>query len=192
MMPILVVTRLPVRATASKSWPPALRQAQEGEVAGRGCCRAPAGEEIALEPQPIVPSPIATPPDHRGGSVAAISEQNHSQIGGQPVGDHCEQRLLRGEADGALGFLDPPGERQRSLAPAHAQYQDLVTIGGRGLVEDQRDRLPGLGQLRQDLAGERFHNRVAAHQIVGQKRGNPLIAHIPAVGLARQPGGQFD
>ena len=120
--------------------------AGQGEVAGRGCCRAPAGEEIALEPQPIVPPAIATPPDHRGGSVEAVSEQNHPQIGGQPAGDHREQLLLRSEADGASGFLDPPGQRQSALAPTHAQHQDLVAIGGLGLVKDQRDGLPGLGQ----------------------------------------------
>ena len=165
--------------------------AGQGEVAGRGCCRAPAGEEIALEPQPIVPSPIATPPDHLGGSVEAVGEQDH-QIGGQPAGDHREQLLLRGEADGALGLFNPPGQRQSTLAPTHAQHQDLVAIGGLGLVEDQRDGLPGFGQPGQDLAGERFHNRVAAHQIIGQKLGNPLISHVPAIGFPRQPGGQFD
>src|ERR1700756_4100455 len=45
---------------------------RQGEVAGGGFCRAAAGEEIALEPQAIVPSLIATPPDHRGGSVEAV------------------------------------------------------------------------------------------------------------------------
>ena len=163
--------------------------AGQSEAAGRGFCCAPAGEEIALEPQAIVPPAIVTPPDHRGGSVEAVSEQHHPQIGRQPAGDHREQLFLRGEADGARGFLDPPGQRQRSLAPPHAQHQDLVAIGGRGLVEDQRDRLPGLGQPGQDLAGERFHDRIAAHQVIGQKPGNPLIAHVPAIGLPRQPGG---
>ena len=141
--------------------------AGQSEAAGCGLCRAPAGEKIALEPQPIIPSPIATPPDHRGGSVEAVSEQNHPQISRQPAGDDREQLFLRGEANGALGLFDPPGQRQSALAPTHAQHQDLVAIGGRGLVEDQRDRLPGLGQPGQDLAGERFHNRVAAHQVIG-------------------------
>src|ERR1700750_2098432 len=50
--------------------------AGQGEVAGRGCCRAPAGEEIALEPQPIVPPAIATPPDHLGGSVEAVGDHD--------------------------------------------------------------------------------------------------------------------
>src|ERR1700760_3334614 len=54
--------------------------ARQGEVAGGGFCRAAAGEEIALESQPIVPPAIATPPDHRGGSVEAASEQNHPRI----------------------------------------------------------------------------------------------------------------
>jgi hypothetical protein len=84
------------------------------------------------------------------------------------------------------------GQRQSALTPAHAQHQDLVSIGGFGLVEDQRDGLPGLGQPDQDLAGERFHNHVAAHQSVGQKPGNPLISHVPAFGFSPQPGGQFD
>src|ERR1700761_7923889 len=86
--------------------------AGQGEVAGGGFCRAPAGEEIALEPQAIVPSLIATPPDHRRGSVEAVSEQNHPQIGRQPAGDHREQLLLRSEANGARGFLDPPSQWQ--------------------------------------------------------------------------------
>src|ERR1700749_3706106 len=49
--------------------------AGQSEGAGRGFCRAAAGDEIVLEPQPIVPPAIATPPDHRGGSVEGISEQ---------------------------------------------------------------------------------------------------------------------
>ena len=50
---------------------------RQGERAGRGPCCAPVGDEVALEPQAIVPPAIATPPDHFGGSVEAISEQNH-------------------------------------------------------------------------------------------------------------------
>jgi len=90
--------------------------AGQGETAGGGSCRTPAGDEIALEPQPIVPPAIATPPDHLRGSVEAISEQDHSLIRRQPVGDHREQLLLRSEANGALGLFDPPemlwGERR--------------------------------------------------------------------------------
>jgi hypothetical protein len=77
-------------------------------------------------------------------------------------------------------------------APAHAQHQDLVAIGGLGLVEDQPDRLAAFGQPRQDLAGERLHDLVAAHQIVGQKPRNPLIAHVPARRRARQAGRQLN
>ena len=57
-----------------------------------------------------------------------------------------EQLLLRGEADGALGLFNPPGQRQSALTPTHAQHQDLVAIGGLGLVEDQGNRCitPGL------------------------------------------------
>jgi hypothetical protein len=77
-------------------------------------------------------------------------------------------------------------------APTHAQHQDLVAIGGLGLIEDQRDRLAAFRQPRQNLAGERLHDLVAAHQIVGQEPRNPLIADVPAIGLARQAGRQLD
>src|ERR1700760_2115096 len=60
--------------------------AGQSEVAGGGLCRAPAGDEIALEPQAIVPPAIATPPDHRGGSVETISEQDHGLSRTQPAG----------------------------------------------------------------------------------------------------------
>src|ERR1700757_2462988 len=94
--------------------------AGQSEGAGRGLCRAPAGEEIAFEPQPIVPPAIATPPDHRGGSVEAISEQDYGLTRRQPVGAPREHLWWRSEADGALGLFNPPGQRQSALAPAHA------------------------------------------------------------------------
>src|SRR5215470_7779980 len=68
-------------------------------------CRAPASEEIALEPQAIVPPVIATPPDHRGGSIEAVSEQDHGLTRRQPAGDDREQLFLRREADCALGLF---------------------------------------------------------------------------------------
>jgi len=67
-----------------------------------------------------------------------------------------------------------------------------VAIGGFGLIEDQRDRPAAFRQPRQDLAGERLHDLIAAHQIIGQKPRNPLITHVPAIGLARQPSRQLD
>src|SRR5246127_3083495 len=73
--------------------------AGQSEGAGRGFCRAAAGEEIALEPQPIVPPAIATPPDHRGGSVEAVSEQNHGLTRRQPASDDREELWLAGEAE---------------------------------------------------------------------------------------------
>src|ERR1700751_5240503 len=69
--------------------------------------------------------------------------------------------------------------------PAHTQHQDVVAIRGLGLIAKQRDGLPGFGQPGQDLAGERFHNRVAEYQNIGQKPGNPLIADVPAIGRPR-------
>jgi site-specific DNA recombinase len=118
---------------------------RQGERAGRGPCCAPVGDEVALEPQAIVPSLLSAPPDHLGGSVEAVGKQDHGLTRGPPAGHHFEQLLLRGEADGTLGLRDPPGQRQRTLAPAHAQHQDLVAIGDLGLVEDQRDRVSGFG-----------------------------------------------
>src|SRR6201995_6071786 len=73
--------------------------AGQSEAAGCGLCRAPAGEKIAPEPQPIIPSPIATPPDHRGGSVEAGSELNPPKRSRQPAGDDREQLFLRVEAN---------------------------------------------------------------------------------------------
>ena len=165
---------------------------RQGERASRGPCCAPVGDEIAFEPQAIVPPAIATPLDHRRGSIEAISEQNHGLTRRQPLGDHCEQLLLRGEADGALGLLNPPGQRQSTFAPAHTQHQDLMTVAGLGLIKDQGQRIPGFGQPGQDLAGEWLHDFIATHHVIGQKPGNPLISHIPAIGLARKPGRQFD
>ena len=72
--------------------------AGQRERAGCGSCRAPAGKEIALEPQPIIPSLLSAPSDHLGGSVQAIGEQDHGLIGGQPAGDPLAQRLLCGQA----------------------------------------------------------------------------------------------
>ena len=167
----------------------ALLKFLQGECASRGPCRPQAGDKVALEPQPIVPSAITTPADHLGGSVEAVGEQDHGLPHRQPAGDHFEQLLLCGKADGALGLRNPPRKRQGAFAPAHAQHQNLVVIGGLGLVKDQWDRLPALGQPRQDLAGERRHDVIAAHQAICQKPRNPLISHIPAIGRTRQPGG---
>src|SRR6201993_3540486 len=69
--------------------------AGQSEVPGGGFCRVAAGDEIALEPQPIVPPAIATPADHRGGSVEAVSEPNHGLTRRPPAGDRREKLLLR-------------------------------------------------------------------------------------------------
>ena len=66
-----------------------------------------------------------------------------------------------------------------------------MAIGGLGLVKDQPEWFPAFGQSGQDLAGERLHDLIAAHQVIGQKSGNPLISHIPAIGLPGQPGRQL-
>ena len=79
-------------------------------------CRPQAGDKVALEPQPIVPSAIATPADHLGGSVEAVGEQDHGLSHRQPAGDYFEQLLLCGKADGALGLCNPPRERQGAFA----------------------------------------------------------------------------
>jgi hypothetical protein len=99
--------------------------------------------------------------------MEAVGEQDHGLTLRPPAGDHRKQLLLHGEADRALGLFNPPSERQGALTPAHTQHQDVVAIRGLGLIEKQRDGLPGFAQPGQDLAGERFHNRVAAYQIIG-------------------------
>ncbi len=90
--------------------------AGQGEPAGRGLERAPAGEKIALEPQAIVPSPRATPADHLRGSVEAVGKQDHGLTRGQPAGDHVKQFLLYDKADGARGLLDPPRQGQSAFS----------------------------------------------------------------------------
>src|SRR5215210_7268593 len=55
--------------------------AGQGECASRGPCRPQAGDEVALEPQPIVPSAIATPANHLWGSV----ERSASRITACPT-----------------------------------------------------------------------------------------------------------
>src|SRR4051794_5799414 len=49
--------------------------AGQGECASRGPCRPQAGDKVALEPQPIVLSAIATPANHLGGSVEAVGSR---------------------------------------------------------------------------------------------------------------------
>jgi hypothetical protein len=65
-----------------------------------------------------------------------------------------------------------------------------MPIRNLALVEDQGKRVSGFGQPGQDLAGERRHDRIAAYPVIGQKPGNPLITHVPAIGRARQPSRQ--
>ena len=48
----------------------------------------------SLEPQPIVPSAIATPADHLGGSVVPVGEQDHGLPHRQPAGDHFEHSCV--------------------------------------------------------------------------------------------------
>ena len=161
------------------------------QFAGRRlACADPRGE-VAFEPEPVVPAAIPTPPDQLGRAVEAIGEQDHAGGGGQPTAYRVEQMLLCGKSDGSVGLLDAPGDRQGALAPAHAQHQHLMAVGNLALVEDQRHGRIGLGKTRQDLAGERLHDRVAGHQIVGQEARDPLVAHIPAIRPAWQPRCEF-
>src|SRR3954464_13553724 len=73
--------------------------AGQGERASCSSCRSQVGDKVALEPQPIVPSVIATPANHLGGSVEAVGEQDHGLPHRPPAGDYFEQLLLCGKAD---------------------------------------------------------------------------------------------
>jgi hypothetical protein len=65
-----------------------------------------------------------------------------------------------------------------------------MAVGHLGLVKDQDDRLASRARPLQDLARERLHDRVADPQRIAEQPADPLVAHVGAVGLPRQPGGQ--
>ena len=79
---------------------------------------------------------------------------------------------------------------QRAFPVAQGQHQHLMPIGELGLIQDQDDRLALGDRLLQNLARERFHGLVAEDQRIAQKTGDPLVAHVRAVGLQRQAGCQ--
>ena len=111
------------------------------------------------------------------------------------------QAFLHVKANGALGFLHPPRQRQSAFAPAQGQHQDLVPLRRTALIQDQVH--PPLWpcaclRSRQHLARKRQHHGVALDQRVRQHPHDPLIAHVdpgrtsrfdPAW-LARQGGRQ--
>jgi hypothetical protein len=61
-----------------------------------------------------------------------------------------------------------------------------MAIRERRLVQDQSQRFTAAGKAFQNLSGERRHDFVGIDQRIGQKAGDPLIAHVSAVGLQRQ------
>jgi len=83
-------------------------------------------QQVAFQPQTVVPSMVLTLPDQVWRSVEAVAARDHPRRGRQPSARSIEQVLLHGKADGALSLLDTPGQRQGALAPPHAQHQDLV------------------------------------------------------------------
>lgn len=166
--------------------------AGEGEIAGVGFGRAEPHRQVALQAQAVAPAVIRQPADQARRAIEAIGHQRHDDVLRQPADDGLQQGLLRGEADGAVGFLHPPGQRQGPLAEAHAQHQDSMAVRVLGLVHDQRDLAPVPGQIGQDFDRKRLHDRVTIDPIIGQEPRNPLIAHVRAFGRQRQARGQFD
>ena len=93
---------------------------------------------------------------------------------------------LAEDAEFVQGDVRDSDAMRRALAGIEVVFHMAAAVGV------GRDRRPGLGQPSQDLAGERRHDFIAAHQAICQKPRNPLISHIPAIGRTRQPGGHFD
>jgi hypothetical protein len=134
---------------------------------------------------------IPAPSDQIGRAVETVAQQHDARITGQPGRNGFEKLLLGLETKASLRRFDPPRQRQRPLPAAHRQHQHLRPVGKLGLVHDQGDRLAIRGGLDQNLAGEGFHDRIGAHQVIGEKANNPLVTHVRAIGRTGQPGGQI-
>jgi hypothetical protein len=91
----------------------------------------------------------------------------------------------------AIGLLDPPSQRQGALTVAQRQHQHLVAVRHFGLIQDQDKGLAIGGCPLQDLARKRLHDVVTDHQGIAKQPADPLVAHIGAVRLPRQPGSQI-
>ena len=133
-------------------------------------------------------SPPRSPRQHLGGPVEAVGEQDHGLLHGASRPDLRATPVVAkpmapsvsatGHASGKARW---PSARSASRIWWRSEALVWSRISGIGA--------PGLGQPSQDLAGERRHDVIAAHQASCQKPRNPLISHIPAIGRTRQPGG---
>lgn len=74
---------------------------------------------------------------------------------------------------------------------AQRQHQHLVAVRHFGLIQDQDKGLAIGGCPLQDLARKRLHDVVTDHQGIAKQPADPLVAHIGAVRLPRQPGSQI-
>ena len=149
--------------------------------------------QVALQPQPVIPAQQLAVADQRGRAVEPVAEQAHADAFRHPGSHGVEQAFLHAKADGALGFLDPPGQRQSAFAPAQGQHEDLMALGNPALVQDQvHPPVWPCAGLRscQHLARKRQHHRVALDQRVRQHPHDPLVSHVDPLRRARQSGRQ--
>jgi hypothetical protein len=89
-----------------------------GALSGRRLVSAVEHDEIALQPQAIIPVALLAPADQIGRAVEAVAHQPDPGLPGQPGNHRVQQRLLGLEPDRALGLLDPPRQRQGALTAA--------------------------------------------------------------------------
>ena len=81
-----------------------------GALSGRRPVGAVDHDEIALEPQPIIPGPLLAPADQIGGAVEAVAQQPDPGLRGQPGNDRVQQRPLSVEPDRACSTRQASGK----------------------------------------------------------------------------------
>ena len=89
-----------------------------GALSGGRLVSAVEHDEIALQPQAIIPFALLAPADQIGRAVEAVAHQPDRGLLGQPGNHRVQQRLLGLEPDRAPGLFDPPRQRQGALTAA--------------------------------------------------------------------------
>ena len=157
-----------------------------GALARRGLAALDRHQQVALEPQAIVPAQGAAQQDQVGRAVEAVAHQHRSRPGRQPRRDQPHQPFLLGEADAAAGLPDPPRQRQGPSPDPQAEHEHLVVRRRPGLVEDQHEPLARGRRTAEQLPGVGRHHRVHLQARVGQQALDPLVAHVEPLGPPRQ------
>ena len=81
-----------------------------GALPGRRLVGAVEHDEIALQPQAIIPCPLLAPADQVGRAVEAVAHQPDRGPLGQPGDDRVQQRLLGVEPDRASSTRHASGK----------------------------------------------------------------------------------